>query len=82
MGRTGLIAGKPPPTSWISPWISGLTQDLWEAALLAMAVWQAQQVYRPCWPHRRQAASHRFDVTLSFVPGTRLWEAALLAMAV
>ncbi len=37
---------------------------LWEAALLAMAMGQAQQMYWSCWPHRRQAASHRVDAAL------------------
>ncbi len=41
-----------------------------------------QQVYWPCWPHRRQAASHRIDVAQDLAPDTGLWEAALLAMAV
>ncbi len=41
-----------------------------------MAMEQAQQMCWPCWPHRRQAASHRVDVVLDLVPGTRLWEAA------
>ncbi len=56
VGLAGLIAGRAASHRIDVAQDLGPGTRLWKAqALLAMAVCQTQQVYGPCWPHRRQS---------------------------